>query len=131
MMYKIDIEAVAPVYPTEDPERVATAIRSIFPNAETEHTDGEIVAEAHSVDRLGELLAKQRIMETARASLLNGIEGEVVSFSLSKQAALANVVNFAIEDGAELGAIFVRIRVDQPSPKRFIEELTAPTDESN
>ncbi len=129
MIYRIDIEVVAPVYPTEDDDRVVAAIEAIFPNAEIDRHPGELIATAHSVDRFGELLAKQRIMETARATLLGGIEGDVVSFSLNKQAALANVVNFAIEDGAELGIIDVRIEVEQPTPQAFVEDFTAPASE--
>lgn len=131
MIYKIDVEIVAPVYPTEDPTRVTTAIESIFPTAEVEENTGEVTAVTHSIDRFSELLAKQRIKETARMVLSEGTEGEVISFRLSKQAALANVVNFAVDEGAELGDIDVRIRVEQPTPDRLIEELTAPTEEQD
>lgn len=126
MIYRIEIEAITPVRPTEDPDRVDEAITSIFPTAEIEHAHGEARATAHSIDQFAELLARQRILETARAHLLERIEGDTVAFRLKKQAALAGVVNFALEDASELGDIAVRIRIEEPSPDHFIEELTRP-----
>lgn len=126
MIYRIDVEAVTPVNPTEDPERVAAAVEAVFPDADIDHGTGELVARTHSIDRLGELLAKQRIRETARTTLLAGVEGDTIAFTLSKQAAYVGVVNFALEDPAELGDIAVRIRVEQPDPSRLVEWLTAP-----
>lgn len=128
MIYQIDVEAVAPVYPTEDADRVRQAILALFPNADVEEGHGELIGRAHSVDRLGEMLADQRILETARGELLGGIEGDTVSFSVKKQAASAGVVNFALDEPAELGDIAVSIRVERPTPRRFVEDLTAPGD---
>lgn len=126
MIYRIEAEVVAPVNPTEDPERVARAIRSVFPNADIEEGHGELVATAHAVDRLAELLETQRIQETARATLMDCIEGDTIAFAISKQAALAGVVTFALDEPAELGDIHVRIRVEQPAPDQLVEAMTAP-----
>lgn len=125
MIYRIDVEAVGPVNPTEDPTAVRQAIGSLLPDADIEHGHGEIVGRGHSIDRLTELFAKQRIQETARAALLESIDGDTIAFTVSKQAAHAGVVNFALDEPAELGDISVSIRVDQPSPTHLVETMTS------
>lgn len=126
MMYRVDIEVVAPVHPTEDPQAVAEAVTAIFPSADWRHANGEIIATAHSVERFVELLERQRIQETARATLHEAIEGSTIAFALSKQAATVGVVNFALENPPELGDLHVHIRVDQPSAHHLVEMMTAP-----
>lgn len=126
MIYRIELEAVAPVYPTEDPDRVAEAITNLFPTADIESAPGEVHGVAHAIDTFSDRLTEQRILDTARTQLRDGIEGQTVSFALKKQPAYAGVVNFALEDPAELGDIHVRIDVAQPTPARFADELTAP-----
>lgn len=129
MIYRVEIEAVTPVSHTEDPERVIAALEEVFPSAEIEHQHGELIARAHEIERLSELINKQRIQETARATLLEAIEGDTISFAISKQAAHAGVVNFALDDPAELGDIHIHIRVDQPSPAQLVEFMTRPDTE--
>lgn len=124
MIYRVDIEIVAPVMPTEDSQRVISAVETVFPSAEFEEGTGEVVATAHSLDRFVELLETQRIVETARTRLLDAIDGDSIVFTLKKQAALAGVVNFGLDAPDELGDIAVRIRVDQPDAKRLVESLT-------
>lgn len=125
-IYRIDVEVVAPVKPTEDPEYVAQAITELFPNVEITHTTGELIGRTHTVDRFVDLLAKQRIQDTARTILHESIDGDSIVFSLNKQAAFVGVVNFAIDDPPELGDIVVSIRVEQPDPHHFVEAIVNP-----
>ncbi|MFP4590337.1 MAG: RNA-binding domain-containing protein [Halobacteriales archaeon] len=124
MIYRIDVEVVAPVHPTEAADRVADAIRRLFPNAEVERREGEVLARTHSVDALGEALARQRIREAARSRLLAAIDGDTIAFTLDKQAAAAGVANFGVEPPGELGDLAVSIRVEQPDPARLVDWLT-------
>lgn len=126
VLYRIDVEVVAPVYPTEDSDRVAEAIRNLFPMADVEDGDGEVLATSHSVERFAELVAEQRIRQTARTQLLEGLTGDTLTFRLRKQAATVGVVNFALDEPGELGDLTVSIRIDYPDPEQFIELLTAP-----
>lgn len=124
MNYRVEVEVVAPVRPTEDPERVAEAVHNLFPRADVEPADGELIARTHSLERLSESLSRQRILETARSRLLDSIEGDTISFTLDKQAAAAGVANFGLERPGELGDLAVAIRVREPDPVRLVEWLT-------
>lgn len=126
MIYRIEIEVIAPVEPTEDPEEVEAAIFELFPSATIERDEGRLIATAHSIDRFSEHLARQRILDTARTQLLKSRAGDTLRFRLKKQAAHAGVVNFALDDPDELGDLIVSIHVEQPSPEEFIEAVTAP-----
>ncbi|MFW6447981.1 MAG: RNA-binding domain-containing protein [Halobacteriota archaeon] len=124
MIYRVDVEVVAPVHPTEDPDRVVEAIRRLFPAAEVDRHEGEVIARTHTVDPLAEAFARQRILETARARLLDAIDGDTIAFTLDKQAAAAGVANFGLDRPGELGDLAVSIRVDQPDPMRLVDWLT-------
>lgn len=125
VQYRVDVEVVAPVNPTEDPDLVEGAVLNLFPGATVERGDGELVATTRSLDRLGELFASQRIQETARAQLRDGLVGDTIAVRLRKQAAVVGVVNFAVDEPAELGDLDVRVRVEEPDPGAFIDELTS------
>ncbi len=129
VIYQIDVEIVAPVNPTEDLTRVIDAITNIFPNATVTESVGELIASTHSIDRFVELLEKQRIRETARTTLHDQVVDDTITFAISKQAALEEVVNFALAQPAELGDIVVSIRVEQPDPHQLIEQLLRPEDD--
>ncbi len=124
----IDVEVTAPVYPTELPERVEEAITALFPEAEVERREGEVVGRADVMDRFAERLREQAIVDTARDVLRRGIEGDAFSFRLKKQAATEGVVNFAVGGPAELGDLHVRVRVEAPSVEAFVDELAPRTE---
>lgn len=126
MIYRIEIEVAAPVNPTEDPDLVEAAITELFPTATVESRDGELVGRAHSIDRFAELLAKQRILDTARSRLNDAIVGDTIRFRLKKQAARAGVINFALDGPDELGDLRVTIDIEQPSPAELVDAMTAP-----
>ncbi len=124
MIYRVDVEVVAPVRPTEEADRVAAAVHQLFPAAAVEHGEGELIATSHSLDQLAEAFARQRIQEAARSHLLNGLEGDTITFTLDKQAAAAGVANFGLDHPGELGPLSVAIRVEQPDPVRLVDWLT-------
>ena len=127
MVYRTDVEVTTPLNPTEVEDRVVDAIHALFPGAAMDKRDGQLVATTHSVDRLVERLRNQEIIDTAREVFLQSRHGREFAFDLKKQAAYEGVVNFAVGSPAELGDLHVRIRVEDPDPETFIDELVPPT----
>lgn len=129
MIYSIDVQITAPVNDTEVSDRVADAIRNIFPEAEIQSHPGELVASCHSMDHFSERLHEQAILDTARGVFFANRDGDTVSFDLKKQAAFRDVVNFAVGDDSELGDIHVRVRIREPDVETFIDYIAPPTED--
>lgn len=129
MIYSIDAEVTAPVYDTEVTDRVADAITAIFPTAEPERQHGELTATVHDVEHFSELLHRQEILDSARGIFFDTRQGDSFSFQLKKQAAFEGVVNFLADDPGELGAISVRVRVEDPTVEEFIDHIAPPTED--
>ena len=129
MIYSVDVRIVAPVNDTEVTDRVADAVRNVFPDAEPVHEDGQLVAETHSLDAFSDVLHEQEILDTARRVFLNDATDEGFSFALKKQAAFEGVVNFAVGEPDELGDIDVDVRVREPDVESFVDYVAPETDE--
>ncbi|HKJ59434.1 MAG TPA: RNA-binding domain-containing protein [Halobacteriales archaeon] len=123
MIHRIDVQVTTPLNPTEVKARVEDAITNLFPTAEVEERHGELIAEAHSMDRFAERLHEQNIVDTAREVFRRNLEGDTFAFDLKKQAAHQSVVNFAVGNPDELGDLHVRVRVEEPDAEAFIEHL--------
>jgi predicted RNA binding protein with dsRBD fold (UPF0201 family) len=128
MIHSIDVEITTPLYPTEVRDRVEDAIHELFPGADIEERDGELIAKTHSLKRFGERLAEQNIVPTARKVLVRGLEGDTFGFALKKAAAFEGVVNFAVGNPDELGDLHVSVRVEEPDAEAFIDYLAPPED---
>jgi predicted RNA binding protein with dsRBD fold (UPF0201 family) len=129
MIYSVDAEITAPVYDTEVTDRVADAITAIFPAAEPEFQHGELHATVHDLEHFSELLHRQEILDTARGIFFDTLRDDTFSFQLKKQAAFEGVVNFAVDEPGEIGAITVRIRVEDPIAEEFIDHIAPPTED--
>jgi len=129
MIYSIDVEITAPVYDTEVTDRVAEAITNLFPGAEPTHRHGELTATVHDMETLSERLHRQEILDTARGIFFDNRRGDSFSFRLKKAAAFQGVVNFAVEEPGELGAISVRVRVEEPDVESLIDHVAPPTED--
>ncbi|MFC5134937.1 MULTISPECIES: RNA-binding domain-containing protein [Haloferacaceae] len=129
MIYSVDVRIVAPVNDTEVTDRVADAVRNVFPDADPVHEDGRLVAEAHTLDAFSDVLHEQEILDTARRVFLRNSTDDGFSFALKKQAAFEGVVNFAVGDPDELGDIDVDVRVREPDVESFIDYVAPETDE--
>ena len=128
-VYSVDVEIRAPVRPTEVTDRVADAVRELFPNAYLREEPGELVGEVHSLDPFSERLREQAILDTARNTFHDTLEGDTFTFRLKKQAAFVGTVNFAVGSEGELGDIFVQVTVRDPDPETYIEHVAPPTRE--
>lgn len=128
-VYRIDVRVRAPVKDTEVPARVADSITNIFPDADLERRESEIVGETHTLSHFSELLHRQEILDTARAQLHAGRQDPYIEFELKKQAAFQGVINFAVGGPAELGTIDVTIKVTDPDVDSFIDSIAPPTED--
>lgn len=126
--YRITVTVSAPIAGTEVPDRVARAVENLFPEAELTVGTDRVEGEAHAVETFSERLKEQQILDTARSHLRERIEGETIRFRLKKQAAFVGMVNFSVGNPDELGDIEVAIRIEEPEPEVFVEELAPPTD---
>ena len=56
MIYSVDVRVTAPVNDTEVTDRVADAVRNLFPEADVESRPGELVGTCHGMERFSERL---------------------------------------------------------------------------
>jgi predicted RNA binding protein with dsRBD fold (UPF0201 family) len=129
MIYRIDVRVVAPVRDTEVTDRVADAVRNLFPNADVGEEPGRLVAEAHSMDAFSERLHEQEILDTARKEFFARADEEGFAFALKKQAAFEGVINFAVGNPDELGDIEVQVTVHDPDVESVIDHVAPPTED--
>ena len=128
-VYRITVDVDAPVKPTEVRERVADAVRSLFPEADVTTSSGEVTARTHKLDHFRDRLFEQRILDTARKQFMGNRTRNGFEFRLKKQAAFRDVVNFSVGNPAELGDIDVRVTVEDPEVEEFIEYLAPRTED--
>ncbi len=125
MIYRVDVRVVAPVAPTEVTERVADAVRELFPSATIREEPGRVVGETHDLDELSRRLHEQEILEAARREFRRQADDDGFSFALKKQAAREGVVNFSVGSPDELGDVAVSVVVNEPSVEAYVD-LVAP-----
>ena len=102
------IEITCPVYPSEDPEKVKTAILKVFPNATLEESDMGIKGTTDDLDRFSKQIRKQKILDTTRSVMLHGKRGDRTRIFLNKQVAFVGKVSFC-EEKTILGTMKVVI----------------------
>ncbi len=130
-MIKIRVEA--PIYPTEDVNKVKKAIENIIPNIDCKiekigrktYLIGEIEG-SRGLKSLHRLLREQKILDTARSVFKRSMSGNTIIFYLRKQAAFMGKIHFC-DAYAEtpLGPIVIQIMADDPH--KVIDWLAPPT----
>lgn len=105
------VEVKAKINPSEDPEKLTEALKSIFPTLDFEIMDDRIFGESNefgSLEVFKNKLGLQSIRDSARRKLKKSREDNKIRFFLNKQAAFVHKVNFS--DGeTPLGPIEVVI----------------------
>jgi|Deesub1362B_J571_1020462.scaffolds.fasta_scaffold00034_93 predicted RNA binding protein with dsRBD fold (UPF0201 family)/cytidylate kinase len=125
----IEIEITTKIYPTEDEQKVISAIKNFFPDAiiEIKSDDGgALKAKAKDLTQFRDLLRKQRILDTARQEMLRNVSGNEITIFLNKQTATISRINFSDED-AILSPITVTFKVYGVDVQRFIDYLAPQT----
>ncbi len=121
-MDEVDVQMEAEVHPTEDVNKVKRAIENVFGAVEFElkPSDGKdiLVARAKGTSglmRFQSLLRQERILDAARAVLMEGLSKGSVTFFLNKQVAYVERVSFS-KPAAEspLGPIKVLVKCERP-----------------
>ena len=126
-MFRISAETKQ--HPTELPERIIQALRTILEEGEVEErrvgeeTYLSIESSSYSaLENLYLLFRKQRILDVARKQLRAGLVGNSTVFFLNKQIAFVGKVNFCeVKGESALGPIRVEIQDDEIT--RLIEWL--------
>ena len=110
----LSVKLFCPVYPSEDPEKVKTAILKIFPDAKLEISENQIEGTTDNLKKFAIQIRKQEILDTARALLLRGMRGSTnrTVVRLNKQVAYMGLVSFS-EERTVLGTIKVTIEDDE------------------
>ncbi len=103
----------AEAYPTEDVEKIKTAILSIFPSVEL-ITDGNIIrGEVTDVQNLIQLVTEQKIRYSFVEEIKRNCTNSGFSILLNKQAAFAGKVN-TVDEPKPLGEILFSGNIDYP-----------------
>ena len=126
-MTDVSIQVRADIFPTEDPDKVQTAIRNIIGDIELErmkHADQSAVEGClvglDSLHVLRNILRRMRIRDAARTVFMKSSNGNALKFSLNKQAAYTGRVSFHNSDDSSLGSIHVMIQGDVPSVVKYL-----------
>jgi hypothetical protein len=127
VIYRVDVRVVAPVRATEVTDRVADAVRALFPSADLREEPGRVVAEGHDLDALSERLRDQEILDTARREFRRNADADGFSFALKKQPAREGVVTFSVGSPDELGAVEVEVTVHEPSVEAYVDHVAPET----
>ena len=100
-----------PLRPTEDPEKVRTAIQNLFPESEITTDPNEVVAKTASLERFMTLIRNQKILDSIRSKLVHAMQPGSTIISLNKQAAFVKRVSLS-EGKAALGNMEVTIEAE-------------------
>ncbi len=96
------IEVYAAVNPSEDPEKIRTAISNVILDASYEYKEGSIKAvskDLRSLSKIQETIHKRKVNRVYRRQMRFNTDGDTTWFYLNKQAAYVDVI--AICDEAE------------------------------
>ena len=106
------IEVTCPVFPSEDPNKVRTAIERIFPGIELSEDEKGLIGRTDDLEHFSKQIRKQKILDTTRSVLIRGRRGNVTRFFLNKQVAYVGKISFC-EEKTILGTIRVVITDDE------------------
>jgi len=130
---EVSVEVEAMVYPTEDREKVLTAINNVVtvggisqlqvrPGVQVIRGKG---SGEECLIKLQNLLGQDRIRAAARALLYSSMTSNGLVFHLNKQVALVNHVSFCSPEGeSPLGPITIRVECSNPA---LLIDWLAPT----
>ncbi|MDD1721565.1 MAG: flagellar hook-basal body complex protein FliE [Euryarchaeota archaeon] len=117
--YAMHVTICAPIHETESAHKVAMAVRNVFPDAALECSNDTLNGTSESLQTFALLLKQQRIRSTAKNELLQRATPTSFEFSLNKQAACINKVNFG---SGPLGSIYVKVLTS--SSEQLINMIT-------
>lgn len=121
------------VNPTEDENKVQTAVNNVLGNAlitlKASQTGSTLTAEAKGLDsliKLRNILRNDRVRDAARRILFKSIRGNEIRFFLNKQVAFAGHISFS-EETAESPLGPIRFVIETNDPVQLVEWLAEKT----
>jgi predicted RNA binding protein with dsRBD fold (UPF0201 family) len=125
----VKILVKAPVNPTESSMKVQTAIEQVFGAISIRRASSLdqtfLVAQGQGLiwlEKLRDLICKERIQTAARRILLNSIHCGTLCFYLNKQVAFIGRLSFSEEtSGSSLGSITVQL--EGADPEKMVDWL--------
>lgn len=122
-------KVITKLHPTEDQEKVSTALLTILTGEVKTHPIGNETylyiesTDPKDLDKFYELVRKQKILDTIRKTLRNNIFGNSTVFFINKQVAFIGKINLCEEEGeSPLGPI--RIELESDAIDQLIDWLT-------
>jgi len=127
------VEVEVEVNPTEDAEKVRTAVNMVLGDFKLEvrqEADRSFLIGRSegigSLRKLHDLLRRERILDAARSVMFKGLKAKSIVFCLNKQVAFVGHISFSQpEKESPLGPIMVKIFCDEP--RELIDWLTPRT----
>ena len=123
------IEVFCTINPSEDLQKIETAILNIFPDIEINKNNMQITAiskKIESLSRIFEIIHNRRITDVYRRTLNQNLSGNSTWFYLNRQAAYVDVIALCNEeDESPLGPI--EIILDSQQIEHVIDWLTSYT----
>ena len=114
MNQKTTIQIFCTINPSEDPDKVKTAVNNIFPDVELEISDTELSGKTNNFSVLSQIsksIHEKNVKNTYQRILKKNNDGESTWFYLNKQAAFVNTVALCSEaNESSLGPIKIILR---------------------
>ena len=114
MNQKTTIQIFCSINPSEDPDKVKTAVNNIFPDVELETSDTEISGTTNNFSVLSQIsksIHEKNVKNTYQRILKKNNDGESTWFYLNRQAAFVNTVALCSEaNESSLGPIKIILR---------------------
>ena len=125
MNQKTTIQIFCAINPSEDPDKVKTAVNNIFPEIKLDVSETEISGKTNNFSILSQIsksIREKNIRNTYQRILKRNNDGDSTWFYLNKQAAFVDVVALCSEaDESALGPI--KIVLNSNNIEGIIEKL--------
>jgi len=126
MNQKTTIQIFCAINPSEDPDKIKTAVNNIFPEIELDVSETEISGKTNNFSTLSQIsksIHEKNIKSTYQRILKRNNDGESTWFYLNKQAAFVNTVALCSEaNESSLGPIKIVLRSN--NIEQVIDSLT-------
>ena len=126
MNQKATIEIFCEINPSEDPEKVKSAVNNIFPDIELDVSDSDLSGETSDIQILSQIsksIHQKNTKYTYHLILKINNDGDSTWFYLNKQAAFVNTVALCSEaNESSLGPIKVILRSNDV--EQLIDSIT-------
>ena len=114
MNQKTTIQIFCTINPSEDPDKIKTAVNNIFPEIELDVSETEISGKTNNFSTLSHIsksIHEKNIKSTYQRILKRNNDGDSTWFYLNKQAAFVNTVALCSEaNESSLGPIKIVLR---------------------